>query len=117
VDNATQLFTSTFIPAQVLVFVVTTYIVGSFGISRGLNAIAIGDDTTIDRWGVQPNLSVGALSGGTDASSSGAAAHLTDLVRYPAPQRVTLTALGGAFDSAGTIQVACQYLAIPHRMS
>jgi hypothetical protein len=113
-----QLFTSTIIPALVQVFVVTTYVSGatSIGISQGLNGFAIGDATVIDRWGVQANLSIGALSGGTDASS-GAQARLTELMMYPNPQRVILTALGGTFDGTGTIDVAVQYLATPHRMS
>jgi len=115
-DNQPQLLATNLMPANVDVVVVTTYIAGSFGISRGLNQIAIGDPTTIDRWGVQTNLSVGAVSGGTNKDAN-CTPPLTDLVRYPAPQSVILTALGGAFDTAGQIQVAVQYLDLTHRMS
>jgi len=115
-DNQPQLLATNLMPANVDVVVVTTYIAGSFGISRGLNQIAIGDATTIDRWGVQTNLSVGAVSGGTNKDAN-CTPPLTDLVRYPAPQSVILTALGGAFDTAGQIQVAVQYLDLTHRMS
>jgi hypothetical protein len=115
-SGQSQIFTTAIIPALVYVLVVTTYIQGSFGQSLGLNAIAIGDATTIDRWGVQPNLSVGSITGGTDANYGGQA-RLTEWMIYPTPQQVIITALGGQFDAAGTIDVAVQYLPTYHRMS
>ena len=104
------------IPANVDVLVVTTFILTGLGTSRGLTAVAIGDGTTIDRWGVQNNLTAGRVSGGTNITP-GCTPPLTDLVRYPAPQSVMLSALGGAFDTAGVMQVAVQYLDLTHRMS
>src|SRR5215831_17363322 len=115
-DNQAQIAVTNLIPANVDVIVVTTFILTGLGTSRGLTAVAIGDGTTIDRWGVQNNLTAGRVSGGTNITP-GCTPPLTDLVRYPAPQSVMLSALGGAFDTAGVMQVAVQYLDLTHRMS
>ena len=114
-DNQAQVSVP-IIPANVDVLVVTTFILTGLGTSRGLAGVAIGDGTTIDRWGVQNNITAGRVSGGTNITP-GCTPPLTDLVRYPAPQSVMLSALGGAFDTAGVMQVAVQYLDLTHRMS
>jgi hypothetical protein len=102
------------IPAGAAVLVVSTKILVGCGTSGGLTAFAIGDGALVDRWGVQTVLTAGALSGGSDATA-GAQARDASFPRYPTAQAVVLTALGGTFDGTGEVEMAVQYLTLPHR--
>lgn len=113
-NGAAQLITPTIIPQGDPVLVVSTKITATFGNSNGLTAIAIGDGTITDRWGIQTILNAGAISGSSD--SFNAFVRDGNLPRYPAPQRIYLTAIGGRFDNNGAIEVSAQYFHFVHTM-
>jgi len=114
VDGAALLTAAALIPAGSPVIVVSTKILTAFGTSRGLSGFTIGDGSVDDRWGNQTVLTLGALSGGSDAPEANQSRDSV-MPRYSTAHAVTMSAVGGLFDSVGSLEVCCQYLSVPHR--
>jgi hypothetical protein len=114
VNNATVLTAAALIPAGARVLGVTCKILVGFGTSNGLTAIAVGDGGVLDKWGISAALTTNALIGGSDAPAA-AQARDGSIALYPTATAIVLTAIGGLFDGTGSIQVAVNYLLMPHR--
>ena len=116
VAGAAVLTAAAVIPAGVPVLVVSTKILTGFGTSNGLTGFQVGDGVSQDRWGNQTILTVGALSGSSDAPAANQA-HDASMPRYSTPQAVIISAIGGTFDAVGSLEITVQYLTLPHRSS
>jgi hypothetical protein len=97
-DGATQLVASGLAPANCRLLGLTTEILTAFGTSRGLTALALGDGQVNDRWGSTTALSAETTTNLREARSD------TQLIA-PAGYTVLVSAIGGAFDVQGAIQV------------
>ena len=114
VNGASLLTAAALIPAGARVLTVSTKILADFGASGGLTGFAVGDGALIDRWGISAALTTNALTGSADAP---AAAQQRDasVPLYPSATAVVVSAQGGLFDTAGSLQVSVQYLLLSHR--
>lgn len=104
-DGATQLTASGLAPANCRLLGLTTTIMETFGTSRGLTALALGDNTALDRWGVTTTLSA-------EATTNLREAHSDAQIVAPAGYTVLVTSQGGAFDATGSIQVRLYWSAL-----
>lgn len=86
-------------PAGYRVRGVRTRILEGFGTSGGLTALLIGDPVLNDRWGVQPDLTEGALTGQREAHSD------TEPIAPTGGYALQVAVEGGPMDTAGRIQV------------
>ena len=84
---------------------VTARVTAAFGTSNGLQQLAIGDAVQFDRWGYcgitlnADTTSEDFLTGDSPWTPS-------------APQNLLVTAIGGTFDSVGTIQLTRHYVTL-----
>ena len=97
-----------FITGGSRVFGVTTEILTSLGTSQGLSRVAIGDASSLNRWGEQPVLTSGAQTDQGDFQDGA-------LPIYPEDTDVVLSAIGGLFDGTGHIEVTLHYFLLTHR--
>ena len=114
VAGATLLTAAGLIPAGARVVTVSTKITTGFGTSGGLTGFSVGDGALMDRWGAAAALTIGALTGSSDAPSS-AQVHDSSWLLYPTATSVVLSGIGGTFDAAGAVEVSVQYLLFTHR--
>lgn len=108
------LIATNLIPAGARVLTVGTKILTGFGTSGGLTQFAVGDSAIINRWGLSSALTTNALTGTSDAPASAQPSDATMAV-YPTATHVVISALDGAFDNVGSLQVSVQYLLTPYR--
>jgi hypothetical protein len=97
-DGALQLTASGLAPANCRLLGLTTEVLTAFGTSRGLTALALGDDRVTDRWGSTTALSAETTTNLREARSD------TQIIA-PAGYTVLVSAIGGTFDAQGEIQV------------
>lgn len=97
-DGATQLIASGLAPANCRILGLTTEVVTAFGTSHGLTALALGDATVADRFGVTTALSA-------ETTTNLRNAHSESQQIAPPGYTVLVSAIGGAFDSNGEIQI------------
>jgi hypothetical protein len=114
VNGAASLTAAALIPAGARVLTVSTKILTALGTSGGLTGFMVGDGGIADRWGVAAALTQNALTGCSDAPAA-AQPHDSSLPLYTTATAVVLSALGGLFDSVGSVEVSVQYLLLPHR--
>lgn len=97
-DGALELTASALAPANARLLGLTTEVLTTFGTSRGLTGLALGDATVMDRWGLSTALSATTTTNLREAPSD------TQIIA-PAGYTVLVTAQGGAFAATGSILV------------
>lgn len=98
-DGARTLTVGGLVPLGARVLGVTTAITTSFGTSRGLQALLIGDSTAGDRWGRTTTLTA-------SATTTQATFHSADAPIAATPYTILIAADGGRFDGVGTMTVS-----------
>lgn len=104
-DGATQLTASGLAPANCRLLGLTTTVLETFGTSRGLTALALGDGSVNDRWGVTAALSA-------ETTTNLMQHHSESMLIAPAGYTVLVSALSGAFDAQGQIQIRLYWSAL-----
>lgn len=103
VDGASVLTASNLVPVGYRVLGVRTAITATFGTSRGLQRLLIGDSTSNTRWGVQPTLT--AVTGTTQQHFRSGDAPVASGAGYT----VLIAADGGRYDANGAVLLTCHY--------
>lgn len=97
VDGETVLAATGLAPVGYRLLGLTTRILADFGTSHGLTGLALGDAVVLDRWGVQPTLTVGAQTREQDWHAE------TELLTAQ-PYTLLVAARGGTFDGNGQLR-------------
>jgi hypothetical protein len=105
-DGAAQLTASGLVPADARLVGLTTEITSSFGTSRGLTGLLLGDAVLADRWGIQTTLTASTESGQQFYHSD------TQLIAFPA-YTFLVAAQGGLFDANGALHVTLYWQTVP----
>lgn len=103
VDGASVLTAANLVPVGYRVLGVRTAITTSFGTSRGLQRLLIGDSTSHSRWGVQPTLT--AVTGTTQQHFRSGDAPIASGAGY----NVLIAADGGLYDASGAVLLTCHW--------
>ena len=106
--SAPTLSASNLILPGMRVMGVTTEILVSFGTTNSMTAFAVGDGTSLDRWGVSTGLTAGARTEQPQFLD-------TTWPVYSVETSVVLSALGGLFDAKGQLEVTVHYFPLQHR--